>query len=72
MLYFLEWDEGHGRSQGMEVEIREEASPRADSTMFLVNNTAVYPIAGKHHLRNTPGPKQLNKNWRIRSPDYFP
>lgn len=48
-IYFLEWDEGHGgRSQGMEVEIREEASGhRADSTLLLVNNTAVYPVAGK-------------------------
>lgn len=44
-----EWEVGHGgRSQDMEVEIREEAvSSKADSTPLLASNTSAYPVAGK-------------------------
>lgn len=49
-IFIAEWEKGHGGvSQDMEVEIREEAaSPRADPTMLLVNNSSAYPIAGNH------------------------
>lgn len=44
-----EWEVGHGgRSQDMEVEIRQEAiSPKADSTPLLASNSSTYPVAGK-------------------------
>lgn len=46
---FAEWEVGHGgRSQDMEVEIREGAiSSRADSTSPLANVSSTHPVAGR-------------------------
>lgn len=56
-ILFLEWDQGHSGYLGMEVEVREQASPaqhaassRDSTNQLLGNNTPTYPVAGNFIL----------------------